>query len=336
MSGAPIDIHSHFFPRRLIAELARRGTAPAVETENGIDYVRYGERHRFPLREEMSDAAGKIAQMDRHGVSMSVLSVTMPGVDGLGPDASRVAAIANDELAEVGEAHPDRLGWVAVLPMDDPHAAAAELRRAHGQGARGAMIYSNVAGRQLELDVHGPVFAAACELDLPLLLHPTLPLTAETLARHELVSTLGYLFDTTTTTLRLVLDGMFVRYPDLRFVVCHAGSLLPFQVGRIDHQALNRPGGYRELAGTAPSDDLRKLYTDSVCLDPATLRFVIDFFGPSHVMMGSDHPQWSMEGGVRTLADTPMTEDERAAVAVGTASRVFGVRTGAAASTSAH
>ncbi|NIY69414.1 amidohydrolase family protein [Streptomyces malaysiensis] len=317
-----IDVHTHFFPTGLINELAWRYDTPCVEADGGITYVRYAGEKRFPLRPEMTDLDAKLSDMDRLGIDVSILSVTMPGVDGLGDDAARVARIANDQLTELTSAHPTRLGWVAVLPMDDPAAAGAELRRAVTAGARGAMIYSNVAGRPLDLDVDRPVFETACELDVPILLHPTLPLAAATLREFELISTLGYLFDTTTAALRLTLSGMFTRHPDLKFVVCHAGSLLPYQVGRIDHQAMNRPAGRGPITG-APSEDLLKLYTDSVCLSPPTLRYVVDFFGASKVMMGSDHPQWTMDGGVRTVRDTHLSNDERSLVESGTAATLF-------------
>lgn len=318
-----IDVHSHFFPDRMLAELARRATAPCLETVDGVRFVRYGPDARFPLRSAMSDVSTKLAEMDRCGVDVSILSVTMPGVDGAGADAAPIARVTNDQLAEIAAAHPDRLGWVAVLPMDEPAAAADELRRAVSVGACGAMIYSNVAGRPVDLDVDRGLFDTACDLDVPVLLHPTLPLAAATLREYELTSTLGYLFDTTTTALRLTLGGMFVRYPGLKFMVCHAGSLLPYQVGRIDHQAMHRPGGYGALAGPAPSADLRKLYTDSVCLDPTTLRYVVDFFGPSRVMLGTDHPQWTMADGVRIVAETDLTASERTAVEHATAAEIF-------------
>ncbi|MFF3569275.1 amidohydrolase family protein [Nocardia jiangxiensis] len=318
-----IDTHTHYFPSRLIHGLARRSDSPSVENEDGVRYVRYGRYQRFPLRSAMTDIDAKISEMDRFGIDVSILSVTMPGVDGLGADAIQVAGETNDELAEITSCHAHRLGWVALLPMDEPEAAGTELRRAVAMGARGAMIYSNVAGRPLDLDIDAPVFEAACELDVPILLHPTLPLTAMTLQEFELTSTLGYLFDTTTAALRLTLGGLFTRYPDLKFVVCHAGSLLPYQSGRIDYQAMNRPGGHGPITAAKPSEDLRKLYTDSVCLSPATLRFVVDFFSASHVMAGTDHPQWPIGDGLETLAATELTDAERSAITYRTAAQLF-------------
>jgi len=317
-----IDVHTHFHPPRMLEELSRHAGIPRSEVADGVTYIRYGRDQRFPLRPEMTDVVAKVAEMDRTGVDRAIVSMTMPGVDGFGGEASRAASVVNEDMALVLEPHRDRVGWVATLPMDDPEHAGAELRRAVGLGARGAMIFSNVAGRPLDLATDRDVFATASELGVPLLLHPAYPLSAATLNGFELVSTLGYLFDTSTAALRLVLSGLFTQFPDLVLVICHAGSLLPYQAGRIDYQALNRPGGVGPVEG-APSDHLRRLYTDTVCDSPQTLRFALDFFGASHVMMGSDHPQWPMGRGVDVVASTVMGVDERDAVESATAARLF-------------
>lgn len=317
-----IDVHSHFHPTRLVEALAVRQEVPKVETDGSGMFVRYGPDLRYPLRPEMSQVDAKLEMMDRAGIDRSVLSVTMPGVDGLGDDAGPVARVVNDQLAAETGGASARLAWVAVLPMDRPLEAAAELRRAVGMGARGAMIFSNVAGQALDLELHAPVFAAACDLDVMLQIHPTYPLAAHTMPGFEIVSSLGYLVDTSVATLRLVLGGLFETYPDLKLMICHAGSLLAYQAGRIDYQALHRPGGIGPIAGR-PSDHLRRLYTDSICLSTQTLRFAVDFFGSDHVMMGSDHPQWPMEAGVETLRDTDLTADERECVEHRTAMAAF-------------
>lgn len=317
-----IDIHSHFHPPRMIAELSARQVIPRAYTEDGTTFIHYGEGVRFPVRPAMTDLTVKLAGMDAAGIEAAILSVTQPGVDGLGSDAPRVAQAVNDELGEICFPERSRLGWVCVLPMDEPTAAAVELRRAVVNGARGAMIFSNAAGRALDIDTDGPVFAAACDLDVPLILHPSYPLSATTLDGYELVSTLGYLFDTATTALRLVLSGLYTRYPDLKFVLCHAGSLLIHQSGRIDYQAMNRPGGIGPIDGR-PSDHIRRMYTDSVCFNEASLAFAIDFFGASRTMFGTDDPQWPMDRGVDTLASTQLTADQRTLVESGTAAALF-------------
>ena len=317
-----IDVHSHFHPPTLLAALRARGVVPRLVRAGDDEFVQYGADARYPIRPGMIDLGAKLEEMDANGIGKAILSVTMPGVDGCGADAPSVAREVNIELAELLEPHGDRLRWVAVLPMDNPRAAAAELRQAVADGARGAMIFSNVAGRPLDLELDGPVFAAACDLDVPLLVHPAYPLGATLFGGFEILSSIGYLVDTSVAVLRLILSGLFVDYAGLKLMICHAGSLLPYQAGRIDFQALNRPGGTGRLT-QAPSEHIRRLYTDSICLSPATLRFAVAFFGADRVMFGTDHPQWPMAASVGTLKQAGLNGADRRAIEEETAAKLF-------------
>ena len=112
------------------------------------------------------------------------------------------------------------------------------------------MVCSNVSGRPLDEPDFDQVFGTAASLDLPLLLHPTVPLSMPTLGDYGLTCSVGFLFDTTTAILRLLLGGLFSRYPGLKIVVGHAGSLLPQLAGRLDLQARGRamfPGAPRTV-----------------------------------------------------------------------------------------
>lgn len=317
-----IDVHSHFHPPTLLAALRTRGVVPYVVRAGDDEFVQYGAEARYPIRPAMIDLGVKLEEMDANDIGRAILSVTMPGVDGCGADAPPIARKVNIELAQLLEPHSDRLGWVAVLPMDDPYAAAAELHQAVADGARGAMIFSNVAGRPLDLEFDGPVFAAACDLDIPLLVHPAYPLAATLFSGFEILSSFGYLVDTSVAVLRLILSGLFVDYANLKLMICHAGSLLPYQAGRIDFQALNRPGGIGRLT-QAPSDHIRQLYTDSICLSPATLRFAVDFFGADRVMFGTDHPQWPMAASVGALRQADLNGADRRTIEEETAAKLF-------------
>jgi aminocarboxymuconate-semialdehyde decarboxylase len=319
-----IDVHTHYFPPQLIAALGTRVDFPSLERRKRTTYVRYGPDKRYPLRPAMTDIAAKVIEMDKCGIDISVLSVTMPGVDGFGPDALGTARAVNDELAGTVARWPSRLAWLAVLPMDEPGAVGGELRRSVELGARGSIIYSNVAGRPLDLDVDSGLFETACELEVPILVHPAYPLSAASLEGYELLSSLGYLFDTSTAVLRLILDGLFMRYPGLKVILAHAGSTLPYVMGRIDYQANNRPGGMGAL-DELPSVHCQKLYVDSVSLWPPALRMAVDFFGPAHVMLGSDDPQWPIDKALETLAETGLEPNERLLIESRAATALFGI-----------
>lgn len=317
-----IDTHTHYFPQALVDILEARSSVPMLVDGSPERFVRYGEGVQYPLQPVMTDLDGKLAEMDEIGIDVSVISVNIPGVDGLGDEAPAAARAVNSELAAVTERHPGRLAWLAVLPLDAPEAAGDELRRAVAAGARGAMIYSNVAGREIDLDADRPLFDAAAELDVPLLMHPTFPLSAASTAAYDLVSILGFVFDTSTTALRLVLAGLYDRYPELKLVVAHVGGLLPYVVGRIDFQSAAWPGG-RGALEVEPSKHLRRLYVDSVCLWPPALRLAVEFLGADHVMHGSDLPYWPLDRSVQTVHGAGLSQSEVAQIESGTASSLM-------------
>jgi predicted TIM-barrel fold metal-dependent hydrolase len=262
--------------------------------------------------------------MDAQGIDMAVLSVNVPGVDWFSAaDAPAIAREVNDELSSVVAARPDRLAYMAAVPMQAPEAAAAELQRAVGAGAVGAMIYSNVAGDALDDRRFEVVFDAAAELDVPLYVHPTYPLSAATLQGYALIPTLGFLVDTTAATLRLVLGGLYERHPGFKLILAHAASLIPQLVGRIDYEAERAPGG-RGASSVALSERLALLYTDTVCVWPPALRSALDLVGPERMLLGSDYPFWDPARTFEALAAAGLDDRLRARIGAQNARELFG------------
>jgi aminocarboxymuconate-semialdehyde decarboxylase len=213
---------------------------------------------------------------------------------------------------------------LATLPMQTADAAAAELGRAMASGFRGAMIYSNVAGRPLDDPELRVVFDTAARLEAPIFIHPTFPLTAKTVDAYALIPTLGFMFDTTTAAVRLVLDGLFERHPDFRLVLAHAASLLPQLAGRIDYEAERHANG-RGAISVNPSEHLRLLYTDSVCVWPPALLSTLELVGPERVMLGSDYPFWEPERTFATIEAAGLEGELVTAIRSENARRLFGL-----------
>ena len=323
-----IDVHSHYMPTELARALERRIEAPRIFSRDGRQMIEYGEGSVFPLSPVFFEPDQILERMDDAGIDHSVLSVTIPGVDWLEEeDGEEVADAANYETAAMCTAHPDRFSGLATVPLQAPGRAVAVLERAVRMGLKGAMVYSNVAGGVLDDPRRREFFDAAARLDVPVVLHPTYPLCAPSVMRLGMIEMIGFLFDTTTATLRLVFDGLYERHPDFKFVVPHAGSLIPYVVGRIDHFGLvQRPGSTGEITGAA-SAHLRKLYVDTVCEWAPAVRTCCDFFGVDRVMHGTDHPFWPMGLGPRLLDSMPdLSAADREAITHLNAERVFGIQ----------
>ena len=321
-----IDIHTHYLASTLVSALERRTELPRISAGLRGRQIEYGEGNIHPVQPNMGDAALRLREMDEQGIDVALLSINIPGVDWFPPaDGPAVARAVNDELAELVAAHPDRFGALATLPMQAPDAAATELERVMGDGFNGAMIYSNVAGGHLDQPRLRVVFDTAARLGAPLYIHPTFPLTASTVDAYALIPTLGFMFDTTTAAVRLVLDGLYERHPEFRLVLAHAASLLPQLAGRIDYEAERHAGGRGSLS-VDPSEHLRLIYTDSVCVWPPALRSAIELVGAERVMFGSDYPFWDPSRSFETLEAVESDEATLSAIRAGNARHVFDLR----------
>jgi aminocarboxymuconate-semialdehyde decarboxylase len=318
-----IDMHSHYLPRALLSALGSRQAAPRIADRGGKPFVEYGPGSAVPLSPVFSEVDLILDRMEEAQVDHSVLSVTIPGVDWLdAQEAEEVADESNRETAAIVARYPKRFSGLATVPLQAPDRAVRVLKRAIDMGLRGAMIYSNVAGGHLDDPGLRRFFDVAAELDVPVMLHPTYPLCASTMTSYGLIEMAAFLFDTTTAALRLVFDGLYDRHPNFKFIVPHAGSLIPYFVGRIDHFGSARPGSTGHIHGAA-GDHIRKFYVDTVCDWAPAVRFCVDFFGVDRVMFGSDHPFWPMLPARRTLAEVGLTEQERLKIEHENAVRLF-------------
>jgi aminocarboxymuconate-semialdehyde decarboxylase len=156
-------------------------------------------------------------------------------------------------------------------------------------GFVGGHVASNVNGRHLHDDWFAPVHRAAVDLNVPLFVHPADPAGKERMTDFELTIVAGYLFDNTLNLLKMVCSGFLERWPALKLVFAHTGAfglLLRNRMQRevdtnaVLSQTLPRPVG----------DYMRQLYFDTVCFEPAILRFAASIVPIEHLMMGSDAP----------------------------------------------
>jgi aminocarboxymuconate-semialdehyde decarboxylase len=323
-----VDVHTHFLPAARVSALARRDELPMITREGGEKLIHYGEGNIHPVLPAMGDLERRLADMDEQGIDVAVLSVNIPGTDWFpASDGPAIAQEVNDELAGLVAAHPDRLAAMATLSMQAPEAAAAELERTHGLGFTGGMVFSNAAGAPLDTPECAVVFDTAARLGVPIYIHPTYPLSAKTVDAYALIPTLGFLFDTTTAAMRLVLGGLYERNPEFKLVLSHVASLIPYVIGRIDYEAERHRhvGGWGKLSAP-PSEHLRLLYTDSVCVHAPTLRMVTEFLGADRMMYGSDYPFWDPQRGTDTLRECGFDRETVRAIESGTADAVFGLR----------
>ena len=207
-----------------------------------------GERTSPQLAELQSKlldlGAGWIADMDKSGIDLQVLSLAAMGFDALDADtASSLARDINDELAEAVRAHPTRFGGFATLALKAPATAAAELERCVTRlGFHGALLDGTTDGLFLDDPRFLLVFEAAAHLGVPIYLHPAPPPQPVREAYYSgLPGELGFLLsiagwgwhaETGLHNLRLIVSGLFDRLPALQLIIGHVGEGLPYALAR--------------------------------------------------------------------------------------------------------
>jgi aminocarboxymuconate-semialdehyde decarboxylase len=293
-----VDVHTHFIPMEFV-ELLRSGDGPpgmeVVDREGRDPLIVHDNGLRYPVLPDFHDATAKLDQMDRDGIDVSIVSVsptlflywTAP------EDTARVARLLNDAGHALAGQSGGRIAAMATVPMNDPPAAAAELRRAHGElGMTGVEIGTCVESLQLDDPSLDAFYAAAAELGTPVMLHPYLSMISAPdppLRGYHLSNVVGNPFDTSVAAARLIVGGVFDRHADLHVLLVHGGGSLPYQLGRLQH-AWEVREETSEVARRSPIECVENLLFDTVIFEQRALDFLLDLATAERVLFGTDIP----------------------------------------------
>jgi 2,3-dihydroxybenzoate decarboxylase len=271
----------------------------------------------------------RLPDMDRNGVDMQVLSLTSPGIQ-VQPDpdiAVADARVANDFLADVISEHPQRFAGLAAIPMQDPREAAAELRRAIGIGLHGALVNDHTLGHYLDEPQYAPVWETLQDLEVPLYMHPSAASSDSWMVTdgYPVLETAmwGWAPRTGGHAMRLILGGVFDRYPNVQVILGHMGEFLPFQLSRLDSR-------YEVLDFKHPLEKQPSEYfgtniaiTTTGVFSHAALIAAIQEVGVDNVMFSIDYPFESTERAVEFIRAAPLAPADKARVAHVNAERIL-------------
>jgi 2,3-dihydroxybenzoate decarboxylase len=274
----------------------------------------------------------RIKEMDEAGVDVQVLSHGAPSLQMVKRDvAVELGRRVNDRLAAVVSNNPKRFSAFAALPTADPAGAADELSRCVEMlGFKGAMIHGTAEGVFLDDKRFWPIFERAQALDVPIYLHPSIPLQAVTDAYYKdytkdfpmvIRAAWGFTVETATQAIRMVLSGVFDSYPNLKIIIGHLGETLPFLLWRID-QSLSRPGGSRRLSFRDVFSKHFYLTTSGNFSNPALLCCVQEM-GIDRIMFAIDWPFVANPLGTEWIAEIPLCEEDKIKLLSGNTKRIL-------------
>ena len=323
MSARKLDLHTHYYPPIYFEKIRDLPSEFSFDkSPSGQTIIKYRGARFFGVTPPMTDVARRLADMDRVGIDVEVISLSTPNL--FFADAQHqpeIARIVNDAYAELIAQHPARFKGFASIPMDKPDAALNELHRAIDElKLNGVILLSNIAGKPLTSPEYRPFFAEANRMKLCILLHPMLPANAEPFREYVLGPIVGFMFDTTLAVARMCFDGMLRDFPDIRWIVGHLGGAVPYLMERMDNGWRDFPE-CRAKIDELPSSYLKRLYYDTVNFNPHMLMMVREMIGADRMVMGSDYPHLlgSIERAVSSIESLDISNDEKLRIFEGTA-----------------
>ena len=325
-----IDIHTHILTEETIGLLAKEApwVAPKL-TPIDADFavLEVAGTPYKPFPRGGWELERRFADMDAAEVNVHVLSAT-PQTYLYDQDPALTVAtstLQNDQIAKLTKTHPDRFMGIATLPMQAPEQAADELRRTVTDlGMHGAMIGSNIAGKNLDNPALEPVWVAAAELGAFMMIHPTNVAGADRLRSYYLANLIGNPLDTTIAAACLVFGGVMERHPKLNVCLVHGGGFVPYQAGRWAHGWHVRPEPKVNIK-QSPEPWIDRFYYDTILHAKLQLEFLVASMGPKRVLMGSDYPYDMGTGECVRQVDALWIDDaDKAAILNGNAVTLLG------------
>ncbi|KAL4940887.1 hypothetical protein BDV06DRAFT_195620 [Aspergillus oleicola] len=329
-----IDIHTHVYPPAYMQMLRARKTVPYVHDPSDSNSdprliilssdddpsISLDQRGR-PVDASYWDINVKLSFMRQHGINVSVISLANPWLDFVEPDQAKMwAERINDDLettcAGVNKAADpegklaldakETLFAMGALPLSaSSDVVVSEIKRLKTlDHLRGVIMGTSGLGKGLDDSRLDPVWSSLQETDTLMFLHPHYGLPDEAFGGpeatgrygHVLPLALGFPLETTIAVTRMLLSGVFDRFPRLKILLAHSGGTLPFLAGRIESCILHERkfvSGGGDIQGPQRSvwDVLKtNIYLDAVVYGKPGLEAAMAASGSDRLMFGTDHP----------------------------------------------
>lgn len=267
-----IDVHHHILPPDCITALKRIG----ITSAGGVPFPYWNPQTSLKV-------------MDQNEIATAITSIPLVYLGNFS-FMRDLARRCNEFSARLVSDYQKRFGSFAVLPLPDVEAALRELEYAIDKlKLDGIVLPTNVGGHYLGDPEFDELFSELNRREGVVFIHPIDP-PGECSPNLKLpTSLIEFVFDTTRSIANLIYSGTLERYPDIRFIVSHAGGTVPYFAWRIS--LLQYKAGMREKVPQGVITYLKRLYYDiALSAAPYALRSLQELVDPSHILFGSDYP----------------------------------------------
>jgi aminocarboxymuconate-semialdehyde decarboxylase len=288
-----IDLHSHFFPIEALKNPGRyQHRAPKIAVDQGKLSVTSQIGVRAGLGAGAYDPVARIKALDEMSIDVQAISPSPillfyweePEV------AAHFSRKQNEAIQLIVQKHPKRFVGFGSAPLQSVPDAIMIAEEAKSMGLKGLEIGNVVGERPLDDPIFEPFFDTVQALDLLLFVHPLEGgVDTDDPLGGLLGNVLQFTFRTTLMIERLILKGMFEKYPTLRLCLSHGGGLLAFNIWRLDHSYSLR-ADLKKVIPQKPSEYLKKFYFDTIVHSVTALQYLVNVVGADRVVVGTDYP----------------------------------------------
>jgi aminocarboxymuconate-semialdehyde decarboxylase len=323
-----IDCHAHLIPQSLL-EQAKKDAAkfPSVKLNpagESLGFQFASSKATRPAMKGLYDLAGRIAWLDRNGIERQVCGgwLDMMGNELSAEEGQRWNRMANEHMLSVAKTEK-RIIPLAALPMQDGSLAAAELKWAHANGFKGAMIGTQPKGIGGVLDdpALDVFWKSADDLGSAIFFHPVFESGDNRVHDYGMANAVGRITDSMIALTRLIYAGHVLKYKNVKFIAGIGGAGLPYISGR-----LRRNYGVEAGKVADPDASLAALWYDALVQDVGVLKFLASKVGTDRLMMGSDapFPIGDLDHPQKVIIDAGFSAAETASINGGLAAKIFG------------
>jgi aminocarboxymuconate-semialdehyde decarboxylase len=277
-----IDFHAHLIDPQVYAETSTWSIFAKTQDPSRAASV----------IARMADLDERIAAMDKMGVAIQVLSSSLVHqctYDAEAAEGLRLDRKMNDIIAKAVAAKPGRFRGLGSVPLQTPVVAVQELQRCMGELAlSGVTISTRVRDLEIGDASLRPFWEAAESLGAVIFIHPAGNHDAR-FKKWQLWNSIGQSFEEAMAIASLFYEGILDAYPKLKIVVSHGGGYMPFYLGRLARNYIEKPATRANMS-KAPLDYVRMLHYDTCVYDPDTLSHLAGIAGTGRIVMGSDYP----------------------------------------------
>ncbi|MHB8566354.1 MAG: amidohydrolase family protein [Nitrososphaerales archaeon] len=305
-----IDIFSHIYPRAFYKEYVK----------SQLPFTPFVDANYGPEGERFIDLDYRIRVLKKFGIDMAVVTLAQPSIWSHIPerDMLRLIRLGNDGMADIAQKHKENLVSVATIPLLNGEGLDELDRSIRDLGLKGLEIFSNYAGKPIDMPEMLPFYEKMAKYDLPIWIHPVSYPHYDWAFDYDLLKIFGWPYDTTLAVSRLVFSGVLERLPNLKLIIHHLGGMIPYFAERmrgfVDDPIKTKPPGVvrkdssqGEGLKTHPLEYFKKMYGDTVANGSVgALECAYRFYGPEHIVFATDYP-FGPEKGERWVDETLKT-----------------------------